>query len=273
MTESKELSFREKCNEVIFGTQTKAGKRFDLILLWLILSSILVVFLDSIQDLHERHYVLFVTLEWAFTLIFTVEYVLRIWSSPKPLRYIFSFWGMVDLLSIIPTYLSIVLSGYQYLLVVRSFRLLRVFRILKMIRFTNEASILFGALQASLHKISIFFFTVITIVILLGTLMYVIEGEESGFTSIPTSIYWAIVTITTVGYGDLVPLTVMGKLLSSFAMILGYSIIAVPTGIVTAELTRKNLESNKKCKECDGISAMNAKFCESCGTKYEGEIL
>jgi voltage-gated potassium channel len=270
MTESKEFSFREKCYEVIFGTQTKAGKRFDLILLCVIVASILVVFLDSIQELHQEYYVLFLSLEWFFTIIFTIEYVFRIWSSPRPMRYIFSFWGMVDLLSIIPTYLSIVLSGYQYLLVVRSFRLLRVFRILKMIRFTREANMLFSALKASSYKVSIFFFSVITIVILLGTLMYVIEGEENGFTSIPTSIYWAIVTLTTVGYGDLVPLTVAGKILSSFAMIIGYSIIAVPTGIVTAELSRKSREISKRCKHCNGISAMDAKFCESCGTKYEG---
>lgn len=270
MTESKELSFREKCYEVIFGTQTKAGKRFDLILLWVIVASILVVFLDSIHDLHEAYYELFLSLEWFFTIVFTIEYVLRIWSSPKPMRYIFSFWGLVDLLSIIPTFLSIILSGYQYLLVVRSFRLLRVFRILKMIRFTNEANMLFSALKASSYKVSIFFFSVITIVILLGTLMYVIEGEESGFTSIPHSIYWAIVTLTTVGYGDLVPNTVLGKILSSFAMIIGYSIIAVPTGIVTAELTRKNMESNKTCKECNTHCAPEANYCEKCGNRFEG---
>ena len=220
--------------QIVFGTDTKAGKRFDVVLLWLILISIIIVMLESVPELGAKYAKLFFFVEWVLTILFTIEYLLRIYISHKPLKYIFSFWGLIDFLSILPTWLSLVYTGYHYFIIVRIFRLLRIFRVLKLVRFNNEAQVLIKALRASIYKISIFFLVVLSIVTFLGTLMYVVEGGEDGFSSIPQSIYWAIVTVTTVGYGDLVPHTVIGKFISSFAMIIGYAIIAVPTGIVTS---------------------------------------
>ncbi len=258
---------RRKLNVIVFGTSTKAGRHFDVFLLWLILFSVLIVMLESVPEYGERFTAEFGLIEWIITIIFTIEYVLRIWISPRPFRYIFSFWGVIDLLSILPTYLSIFFGGYHYLLLVRIFRLLRVFRIFKLARFSSEAKILREALQSSLHKISIFLMSVVAIVTILGTIMYVVEGGEEGFTSIPQSIYWAVVTVTTVGYGDLVPHTVIGKFISSIAMITGYAIIAVPTGIVTVAMA-KSSEKHKKCKTCDCNNAVAAKFCTECGTAF-----
>lgn len=233
---------REKVKEIIFGHHTKEGKLFDVILLWVILISVLIVILESIPSLHIQYYRYFFYVEWFITILFTLEYVIRIWSTKTPFRYIFSFWGIVDLLSILPTYLELINFGFHYLLAIRIFRLLRVFRVLKLVRFNREAQKLLLALRGSGHKIGVFLMAVISIMVLLGTLMYVIEGGENGFTSIPQSIYWAIVTVTTVGFGDIVPQTVLGKILSSIAMIMGYAIIAVPTGIITVELAGKKSE-------------------------------
>ncbi len=261
------MNFRKKLFHIIFGTDTKAGRTFDVVLLWLILGSVLVVMLESIPKLHFKYLGLFTILEYMFTLIFTIEYLVRIWTAPRPSKYIFSFWGVIDLLSIVPTYLSLLIVGSQYLVVVRVFRLLRIFRILKLARFHRESRMLLEALQASNYRIGVFLTAVIAIVTLLGTLMYVIEGGKDGFTSIPQSIYWAIVTVTTVGYGDLVPHTVLGQFIASFAMILGYSIIAVPTGIVSVEIAKASMHA-RECKHCKTINDLSAKFCLQCGTKF-----
>lgn len=231
---------RRKLHVIVFGTSTRAGRRFDVFLLWIILFSVLVVMVESVPETGSKYSREFFVVEWIMTGIFTIEYLLRIWISPKPLKYIFSFWGIIDLLSIVPTYLSLFIGGYHYLLVVRIFRLLRVFRIFKLARFSSEARVLREALKLSLHKVSIFLMAVVAIVIILGTVMYVVEGGKDGFTSIPQSIYWAIVTVTTVGYGDLVPHTIIGKFISSIAMITGYAIIAVPTGIVTVAMAKSS---------------------------------
>lgn len=255
---------RPKLYHIVFESDTKSGKQFDVYLLWTIVASILVVVLDSVHILHQYFALGFYILEWFFTAIFTFEYFMRIYISEKPEKYIFSFWGIIDLLSILPTYLSLVLYGSQYLLIVRIFRLLRVFRILKLTRFNKESISLIQALKASLYKIVLFMSVVLILVVLLGTLMYVIEGEENGFISIPQGIYWAIVTVTTVGFGDVVPQTVFGKILSSIAMLIGYAIIAVPTGIVTSEMTKRNNTKNS-CSYCGTDNSVNANFCSHCG--------
>lgn len=258
---------REKINRIIFGHDTQGGKLFDIILLWVILASVIVVVLESVSSLHVRFGNFFFYAEWTITILFTLEYVLRIWSSKTPFRYIFSFWGLVDLLSILPTYLELLNFGFHYLLAIRIFRLLRVFRIFKLVRFSREAQKLLLALNASKHKMGVFLMAVFTIMVLLGTLMYVIEGGENGFTSIPQSIYWAIVTVTTVGFGDVVPQTVLGKFLSSIAMILGYAIIAVPTGIISVELA-KNKSEDKICEICKHDNPDDAQYCNQCGLKF-----
>jgi len=258
------MQLKKEIHRVIFEHDKKWEKLFDVVLLWLILFSVFVVIIESIPEVQAVLFNEFYTIEWILTILFTIEYGLRIWSSPKPLKYIFSFWGLIDLLSILPTYLELFITGYHYLLVVRIFRLLRVFRILKLVRFNREAQILFHALRGSSYKIGIFMMTVLTIVTLLGTLMYVIEGGENGFTSIPLSIYWAIVTVTTVGFGDIVPQTVLGKFLSSISMIIGYAIIAVPTGIITVELS-KNLANTSRCDECTHQNPTGSQYCNQCG--------
>lgn len=258
------LPSKKKLYSIVFGSSSKNGKRFDIILLWAILFSIIVVMFESIPQLSPQfRYTLFIV-EWVLTIVFTIEYFLRIWISPKPMRYIFSFWGAIDLLSTIPTYLSFFLVGAHYLLVLRIFRLLRVFRILKLARFNSEAQILMNTLKRSSYKISIFLMTVLAIVTILGTFMYVVEGGREGFTSIPQSIYWAIVTVTTVGYGDLVPHTIIGKFISSIAMILGYAIIAVPTGIITVAMSKPS-ESDLNCPSCEESMSSNNNFCNTCG--------
>lgn len=257
------MTNRERLYVIVFKANTKAGKQFDVALLWLILLSVLVVLLESVPELGTRFHFTFYSIEWALTILFSIEYLLRIWISPKPLKYIFSFWGFIDLLSIFPTYLSLFVVGYHYLLIVRIFRLLRIFRILKLVRFLTEAQVLIKALRASLYKISIFLIVVLSIVTFLGTIMYVVEGGKEGFTSIPQSIYWAIVTVTTVGYGDMVPHTVLGKFISSIAMMIGYAIIAVPTGIVTVEMSRAS--ETLSCPACNKKNNENAKFCNHCG--------
>ncbi len=264
--------WRVRLHEIIFEADTPVGKAFDVALLVAILASVAAVMLESVNSIEIRVGHVLRDVEWFFTILFTVEYVLRIVSVRRPLRYIFSFLGIVDLLAVLPTYLSLIFVGTQYLLVIRTFRLLRVFRIFKLSRYLGQARVLATALKASREKIVVFLGTVLTIVIIMGTVMYLVEGEKNGFTSIPRSIYWAIVTLTTVGYGDIAPRTVLGQAIASMIMILGYGIIAVPTGIVTVELSRASRqgESTVVCRECshEGHDS-DAVYCKHCGTKLE----
>ena len=270
--------WRRRLFIVIFGTDTPAGRRFDIALLWAIMLSILTVMLESVDFIRHEYGNWLRLAEWVFTIVFTIEYLVRIISIRKPWYYITSFYGIIDYVSIIPTYLSLFLVGGQYLLVIRGLRLLRVFRVLKLSRYMGEASTLSSALKASRHKIAVFLWAVFTIVMIMGTIMYLVEGGENGFTSIPKSIYWAIVTLTTVGYGDIAPQTPIGQVLASVIMILGYSIIAVPTGIVTAELTQAKI-TNRLIQDCEKCGfdnhAPDALYCKKCGTlleKIEEEI-
>ncbi|MGB1891313.1 MAG: ion transporter [Candidatus Latescibacterota bacterium] len=268
-TRDSNSRWRQHLHEVIFEADTAGGKAFDLTLIVCIALSIIVVMLDSIQELHDQHGSLLYVAEWVFTLLFTAEYLLRLLSVGRPLRYALSFYGIVDFLSIVPTYLSIFVPGTQYLLVIRSLRVLRIFRIFKLSQYVGEARQLTRALHSSRRKIMIFYFTVIHIVVIVGAMMYLIEGRENGFTSIPRSIYWAIVTITTVGYGDIAPQTNVGQAVAAFLMITGYAILAVPTGIVTAEWAMQNRQriiSTQSCPQCssEGHDA-DAKFCKHCG--------
>jgi voltage-gated potassium channel len=261
--------WRQQLYEIIFEADTRAGRVFDVTLMVVIVTSIIVVCLESVDSIRATYGPLLVGLEWGFTIVFTIEYVLRLLCTRRPLAYATSFFGIVDLVSIIPTYLSLLLPGSQYLLVVRILRLLRVFRVLKLAEYLYEASVLRRAMLASQHKISVFLLTVVTIVVIVGSLMYVIEGERGGFTDIPTSIYWAIVTLTTVGYGDISPVTPLGKAMASLVMLMGYGIIAVPTGIVTSELSRAAQErvlEQRECPVCErGGHDRDAKFCKYCG--------
>lgn len=264
---------KKKLRTIIFKTNTPAGKAFDVALLIAILVSVGVVILESVEDFSANFPNVFIYTEWAFTIIFTIEYILRIIISNKKRKYVFSFFGIIDFLSILPAYLSLIFTGMHTLVILRSFRLLRVFRIFKLARFMGEASQLTKALRASRPKIIVFLVTVGIIVVIMGTIMYLVEGSENGFTSIPKSIYWAIVTLTTVGYGDVAPSTVLGQTLASIIMIMGYGIIAVPTGIVTAEMARASRKQNDKARICDGCKSAiidtDANYCKFCGTALE----
>jgi voltage-gated potassium channel len=269
--QAPQRGWRARLHEIIFESDTQAGRMFDFLLLGCILLSILVVMLESVASIRLRYREQLVAMEWAFTLLFTLEYVLRLVSVRRPRQYAVSFFGMVDLLAILPTYLSLLVPGTQYLLVVRILRLLRVFRILKLSEYLVQADVLISALRASRYKISVFLLTVVTLVIIVGSLIYVVEGEANGFTDIPTSIYWAVVTLTTVGYGDLSPKTGLGKFIASVVMLLGYGIIAVPTGIVTLELQRAGRPatvSGQTCPNCgkEGHDA-DAVYCKRCGAQ------
>lgn len=262
--------WRTILHEVIFEAETAAGRAFDIILLWCILLSVLTVMLDSVGSIRGQYGQILSVLEWFFTILFTGEYILRLISVKRPIRYALSFFGLVDLLAVLPTYLSLLLPGSQYLLTIRILRLIRVFRIFKLASYVNDANILVAALRASRRKISVFVMTVLTLVVILGSSMYIIEGEEHGFTDIPTSIYWAIVTLTTVGYGDLSPHTPLGKAFASLVMLLGYGIIAVPTGIVTMEISNsaKKIVSTNSCPDCSAEGHdYDATHCKYCGAK------
>ncbi|OLY93264.1 voltage-gated potassium channel [Cnuella takakiae] len=264
------LPTRERLHQIVFGADTRAGRIFDIILLWLIVASVFVVVLESMPTLNQPYRVLFFNLELFLTALFTFEYLLRIFVSPKPTAYMRSYLGIIDLLGILPFYLSFFFEGYHYFVVFRLLRMLRVFRILRLFRFIQESEHLFRALRASTYKIAVFISFVLTLVVLLGTLMYVVEGPENGFTSIPQSIYWTIVTITTVGYGDITPKTGTGKWIASIIMLCGYAIIAVPTGIVTVALSRTNKnEGDRKCQRCGQASPGNARYCMHCGELLE----
>jgi len=265
--------WREQVRLVIFEADTPAGKAFDVALLVAILLSVAAVMAESVQSFDARHGTLLDAAEWFFTGLFTLEYALRLVSVQQPLRYARSFFGVVDLLAILPSYLSVLIPGAESLLVIRGLRLLRIFRIFKLGRYLGEATILARAMLASRHKITVFLGSVVVLVMILGSAMYLIEGAENGFTSIPVSIYWAIVTMTTVGYGDIAPQTVPGRVLAAFVMILGYSIIAVPTGIVTAEIVESaraaaRRATTRTCPACvsEGHEA-GAHYCKDCGAE------
>jgi len=260
---------------VIFGTETPAGKWFDICLIMIIISSVIVIMLDSIPRYHEKYALLFLQIEWGFTLLFTVEYLVRLWCSPNRKGYARSIYGIVDLLALLPTYLSLLLPQTAPLLIIRLLRILRIFRVLRLLSLLNEANDLARALHRSARKIFVFFSLMIILATIFGCLIYVIEGPQHGFNSIPHSIYWAIVTITTVGYGDVVPMTPMGQILSAIGMLIGYAVIAVPTGIVTAELTvaqerqrQRSIAQSRNCSTCAHVEAdPKAHYCRSCGSR------
>jgi voltage-gated potassium channel len=262
---------RAKVHEIIFEADTRAGKLFDVILMISIVISVAVVMLDSIASFRAEYHSLFLYLEYFFTALFTLEYILRIYSIKKPKNYIFSFFGIIDLLSVLPTYLTVLLPGAQSLLIIRIFRLLRVFRVLKLTRYHHASYYLIRSLQVSRHKIFVFLATVFIIVVIVGALMHLIEGPESGFVDIPTSIYWAVVTMTTVGYGDIAPATGLGQFLASLLMIIGYAIIAVPTGIITVGMAKEQLSNFDNTISCPNCSREgheeHASFCKYCGHK------
>ncbi|UCG26931.1 MAG: ion transporter [Bacteroidales bacterium] len=264
-------NLKQKLYEIIFEADTKPGKAFDIALLIVILFSIFIVILESVPRYESGYGDILKAIEWIVTIIFTMEYLLRIMVVRKPLSYILSFYGIVDLLAVIPTYLGLILAGTQGLVVIRALRLLRVFRIMKLSRYTTEGSTIIRALKASREKISVFIFTVFTLVIIIGTVMYLIEGAPSGFTSIPKGIYWAIVTMTTVGYGDIAPVTNVGQFIASLVMILGYAIIAVPTGIVTVEFAREKQRVKRSVRCCSNClkedHEEDAVFCRYCGER------
>jgi voltage-gated potassium channel len=272
LSENKERPasvWRNRLHEIVFESDTLTGRIFDLLVIWLIALSLLTVTLESVREIREDYGNLLFYAEWFFTILFSIEYILRLLAVRNPLRYALSFYGLVDLLAILPTFISLLIPGTQYFLAIRILRLLRIFRILKLSEYISEGKVISTALFASRRKISVFLVSILAIVTIVGTVMYVIEGEANGFTSIPTSIYWAIVTLTTVGYGDLSPKTALGKTLASIVMILGYAIIAVPTGIVTAELSRKaNKVSTQVCPECHAQDHdTDAVFCKYCSAK------
>jgi|TARA_B110000090_G_scaffold64498_1_gene73758 voltage-gated potassium channel len=265
---------RQKLFTIIFGTETHLGRLFDVVLLYMILTSILLVMLESVQSISAQYDQLLYILEWLFTIFFSIEFLLRLWISRKPLSYLFSFFGLVDFMAVIPTYLTLFYAGGSYLVVIRAIRLLRVFRILKLSRQLSESRVLVKALISGRHKILVFLGGVLTLVIIMGTLMYLIEGSENGFDSIPRSIYWAIVTTTTVGYGDIYPVTVFGQILAATLMLMGYAIIAVPTGIVSSELNKvshkKAYKKKSKCSSCGKQRhSPKAKYCDRCATSLE----
>jgi voltage-gated potassium channel len=262
-------TLKERLYVIVFEADTPAGKLFDIVLLITILLSICLVMLESVSSIKANHHTVFKKLEWIITIIFTIEYILRILIVHKPFRYIFSFYGVIDLLSVIPTYLSLFVVGYHSLIVIRALRLLRIFRILKLTRYSRAGRFIMLAMWDSRAKISVFFIFVLIIVIIMGTVIYLVEGEANGFTSIPVSIYWAIVTLTTVGYGDISPQTPLGQFLASLLMIMGYAIIAVPTGIITARIIQPESHRNTQvCQNCMfDKHEDDADYCKKCGHK------
>jgi len=259
---------RNRIHVIIEGTDTRLGKLFDIVLLIAILTSVAVVMLDSVLYMRLQYGTLFFYAEWFFTILFTIEYLLRLFSAPNRFRYAFSFFGIVDLLSVLPSYLSLLFVGMQYLLVIRILRILRVFRVLKLKAYMQQAGFLASALKTSQQKITVFFLSLVLLVTIFGSVVYVVEGPENGFTSIPLSIYWAVVTVTTTGYGDMSPKTPIGQAIASMVMITGYAIIAVPTGIFTAELAR-NMRPQLNpitCPNCGKFGhAVGAEYCDRCG--------
>ena len=274
MPQSKGSSFkewRERVWQIIFLSDTPEGKVFDLILIALILTSVILVMLESIPSVRQSFPKELIRVEWIITILFLIEYAIRVFCVSRVGKYVFSFFGIIDFLSVVPSFLELFIPGVHYLTVLRILRVLRVFRVLKLVKYMEEAAIITTALNKSRRKITVFLFAILTIVTILGSLIYVIEGEENGFTSIPRSVYWAIVTLTTVGYGDISPQTAFGQALASIIMIMGYGMIAVPTGFVTAEISQAlNKKTTKKCIKCGKITEVEeARYCKHCGIKLE----
>jgi len=263
-------SWRQKIHEVIFGYNTFGGKLFDIVLLIAIALSVLTVMLESVAEIDARYHNELFYLEWGFTFLFTIEYVARIISTPNPKEYIFSMMGLVDLLSLIPSYLGFFNINSRQLSVIRTVRLIRIFRILKLTRYMKGANHLSQSLYRSRHTIIVFLGFIHCTVVIMGTILYLVEGGEHGFSSIPKSIYWAIVTLTTVGYGDISPATVLGQTIASLIMVLGYAVIAVPTGVVTSELMKSNNKTCSNCKKTD--LQLDAKFCSHCGNEVKSSL-
>ncbi|MDQ3050462.1 MAG: ion transporter [Bacteroidota bacterium] len=268
-------SLKDRIHEVIFESDTQAGKNFDVALLITIVLSVMVVIVETIPAIHAQYYEIFTIAEWIFTIFFTLEYLLRIYTVKKPVSYIFSFFGIVDLIAILPTYLSLFYYGSQYLLVIRALRLLRVFRIFKLSHFLKGQDVIMRAIRSSMPKILVFLTAIIIIVTIIGAIMYLIESSVNpGFSSIPQGIYWAVTTLTTVGFGDITPHTALGRFFSMIVMIMGYAIIAVPTGIISAEFMRPNISLNSQvCSSC-GFSKHedDALYCKKCGTGLKREL-
>jgi voltage-gated potassium channel len=266
---AKKHSWKHRLHEIIYEADTKEGKLFDVVLLIAIITSIILVMLESVESFDAKYHKTLYIGEWIITILFSLEYILRIVSINKPTKYIFSFFGIIDFLSTIPIYLSFIFVGSQGLIALRALRLLRVFRILKLARYVGASNRLMLALKASRAKIAVFLFFVLIVCIILGTIMYMIEGAENGFTNIPKSIYWAIVTLTTVGFGDIAPQTPLGQLIASIIMILGYSIIAIPTGIVSSEIVNTNASFDTNTQACPSClkekHKQKAVFCYNCG--------
>jgi voltage-gated potassium channel len=268
MEDNNTQNWRTKLHEIIYEADTPAGKLFDVVLLIAILASIVLVMLESVNSLDAKYHTFLNVSEWIITILFTIEYILRVITVKKPIRYITSFYGVIDLLSTIPKYLSLIFVGTHALVALRALRLLRVFRILKLARYLGASNQLASAIRASRAKIAVFLFAVLIAAIIFGTIMYLVEGEENGFTNIPKSVYWCIVTLTTVGFGDIAPQTPLGQFIAALIMILGYGIIAVPTGIVSAEYTRASGADSKKLtkEEVDQLKSvvLNTQCCSNC---------
>ncbi|MFW0736106.1 ion transporter [Flavobacterium sp. T12S277] len=272
-TKSKYEIFRERIKIILYGTDTFLGRMFDLVLLGLILLSVVLIMMETVQGINQKYHSQLIACEWIITVFFTIEYILRIISIQKPVRYIFSFYGIIDLMAVLPMYLSIFFPGASVLSIIRALRFFRLFKILHIPQISHQSVQLREAIEASKEKILVFIYFVLISTIIIGSVMYLVEGKESGFTSIPMSIYWTIVTLTTVGYGDISPQTPLGQFIAAFVMILGYGIIAVPTGIVTAEFAKSSLKnsvvsSKKTCTKCRSqVHFDHAQYCFECGTK------
>lgn len=264
------MTLKQRLYDIIFGTETRSGQYFDLLLIVAILCSVVVLLIDTVAPVHSRFGNSLALLEWAFTLLFTLEFIARLYCSPNRKAYLFSFYGIVDLLAILPTYLALVLPGAQQLLIIRLLRVLRIFRVLKLLRYLADANLLMRTLRAAKRKIIIFGASVITIIVIFGSLMYLIEGPDAGFTSLPKSIYWAIVTVTTVGYGDITPQSSLGQFVAALAMFTSYAIIAIPTGIFSAELIQETQRSRSTviCSHCERRGhEQDAIYCKFCSAK------
>ncbi|MBN9294298.1 MAG: ion transporter [Flavobacteriia bacterium] len=262
---SNTIDLRNRINDIVFNAHTPLGKLFDIVIMLMIIASIITIVLHSIPSVNHRYHTLIYSLDWFFTVCFLVEYCLRVYSAKNRKQYAFGMWGIIDFLAVFPSIISLWITGYQTIQVIRIVRLLRVFKVLRLFRFISEGYALAQAMKASLYKIAVFMSFIFILVVLLGSFMYVIEDGTPGFESIPSSIYWGIVTITTVGFGDIVPHTMIGKFTSSVIMLAGYAIIAVPTGIITGEVVKQKFRHTIKCFECDHENDYNNKFCSECG--------